>query len=268
MSIPHPTGVALRGRYTNSVILKLVNGNASRFPHDSYYGGRTPRPEMNQYDQRQSIIGQGGMGREGYFDPNQAGYHNGHNNGYGGGHSPAPMNGGRQRYSRMASEPQLNAHRNPDPHVYPIPNNHRSYETVASASGSGSSAEPIGYHTDPTSSDNSSVERMQPPKRLPEQPVNDYGIGFSQTATYQPPAFSVNTNGLEMKQNQAHGQQGNGAGFGQGGPPSVPQKDGRGSILRKPTAQPLATTTNNSQERPAAAEKRKSWFSRRFSRQS
>jgi hypothetical protein len=248
----------------------LVNGNASRFPQDSYYGGRTPRPEMNQYDQRHSGMGQGGMGgREGYFDPNQGGYHNGYNNGYGGGHSPAPMGGGRQRYSRMASEPQLNVHRNPDPHVYPIPNNHRSYETVASASGSGSSAEPIGYHTDPTSSDNSSVERMQPPKRLPEQPVNDYGIGFSQTATYQPPAFSVNPNGLEMKQNQAYGQHGNGAGFGQGGPPTVPQKDNRGSILRKPMAQPLATTpTNNSQERPAAAEKRKSWFSRRFSRQS
>lgn len=199
------------------------------------------------------------MGREGYFDPHQGGYNN--NNGYYGGQSPAPMNGGRHRYSRMASEPQLSAHRPPDPHVYPIPNNHRSYETVASASGSGSSAEPAGYHTDPTSSDNSSVERMQAPKPLPTQPANDYGIGFSQTPTYQPPAFSVGTANGAAKQT-------NGAGVGQAAPPAVPRKDPRGSILRKPVSHTQnVSAVNNTQERPGVGEKRKSWFARRFSRQ-
>lgn len=73
----------------------------------------------------------------------------------------------------------------------------RSYETVAS--GSGTSGERAGYTTDPTS-ENSSVERRQSPPKRQSEPVNDYGIGFSQNAEYQPSSFTVGGQG-----NQQHG---------------------------------------------------------------
>jgi len=150
---------------------------------------------------------------------------------------------------------------------YSIPSNHRSYETVTTASGSGSSAEPAGYQTDPTSSDNSSIERMQSsvPKRQPE-PVNDYGIGFGQSPSYQPPSFSLGVPNSGMNGGVGGGGYSNGNNYQVSGapnygnaPPPVPQKEG--GILRKPIS-------NNPvhQARPAQPEKRKSWFSRRFSK--
>ncbi|KAJ9157470.1 hypothetical protein NKR23_g556 [Pleurostoma richardsiae] len=226
------------------------NNNGGRFPTDSYYGGRpssTIRPGGSAIDLRQD----GGMNRESYNDPQ--GYGNG---GYGNGH-PGPS---RQRYPRTASEPQFNNYRNGDANVYPVPNNHRSYETVASGSGSGTSAEAAGYQTDPTSSDNSSIERRQSPPKKPD-PANDYGIGFNQTPEYQPSAFTVGFNGK---------QQPNGAYQNSGGPngypaaPPVPRKDGGGTILKK---QPTHTSTSSA-KRPDVGEKRKSWFARRFSKQS
>lgn len=269
--IPHLTPP--RPRVHGADALDLDNGG--RFPQDGYYGGRSQpasRPEVNQIDMRQ-----GGMSRDSFYDlqqqggqGGQGGYYNGNgHNGYNGGFSGTPPLAppGRQRYSRMASEPQLSAHRQPQPdaHVYPIPNNHRSYETVASAAGSGSYGEPAGYQTDPTSSDNSSVERMQPPQKRQPEPVNDYGIGFTQNSTYQPPTFTVGangTNGAKANGNQANGYQSN----GYRGPPPAPPKDNRGSILRKPISQTLSANSNN-QERPSVGEKRKSWFARRFSKQ-
>jgi len=156
----------------------------------------------------------------------------------------------------MASEPPPFApgYRQQGNGEYAIPANHRSYETVASASGSGSSAaEPAGYQTDPTSSDNSSVERVQVPPK-PQPPTNDYGIGFGPSSTYQPPAFTVGY--------QPVGSDGRERGYQRGGmsgmPPPVPQKSPN-AIARKPTAEV--------QQRPAAPEKRKSWFARRFSKQ-
>ena len=149
--------------------------------------------------------------------------------------------------------------------VYPMPSNGRSYETVASGSGSGTSAELAGYQTDPTSSDNSSIERVQsPPKRQPN-PANDYGIGFSQSPTYQPPAFTVGVRGPGPKSpiplgHPAQLQQNAMA------PPPVPRKDAGGNtIVRKPTA--TSVSMQQPQQRPVMPEKRKSWLSRRFSRQ-
>lgn len=187
-----------------------ANGNSStpRFPQESYYGGRR---DSNMYDSRQHSY--------------QDGY-----------------DGGRNRYSRMQSEPPVN--RPMGRNVYPVPNNHRSYETVASGAGSGSYGEPAGYQTDPTSSENSSIDRRSPPKR--QEPVNDYGINFGQDSSYQPPAFGVPVAPRRMEN----------------GPPP-PRKDVGGSLLRKvsriePSASPQAS--------PAPAEKRKSWLLRKLSK--
>jgi len=218
-------------------------------------------PSSSQFDLRQ-----GTPGRESYFDQGQA------PNAY----SNAPA-ASRQRYSRMASEPQFSSayKQSEGQGVYPLPNNHRSYETVGSASGSGSSGEPAGYQTDPTSSDNSSVERVQSPVKRKPEPVNDYGIGFSQTATYQPSAFTVGVKSPRTSPRgpgpvAAPGPAPQAGGF-QPGPPPVPRKDNGGNnvIARKPMRQPLPdpAAAAAQQQRPAMGEKRKSWFARRFSKQ-
>jgi hypothetical protein len=164
----------------------------------------------------------------------------GHTDGYNG------YNDGRNnRYSRMQSDPSMNMRPMGDKNVYPMPNNHRSYETVASGSGSGSYGEPAGYQTDPTSSENSSINRRSPPKR--QEPVNDYGISFGQSPSYQPPNL-----GAPVKDSSNNG-----------GPP-VPRKEGGGSLLRK--ASKVGSTSGG--ERPGMGEKRKSWFTRRFSKNS
>lgn len=181
--------------------------------------------------------------------------------GYSNSHSPGPNNATRQRYPRTASEPQFNSHRQVDPNVYPIPSNHPSYETVASASGSGTSGEQAGYQTDLTS-DNSSAERVQAPQRRKQEPTNDYGIGFNQNPSYQPAAFTVGVKGPAMNGGNApvNGYQNNANNYG---PPPVPMKETRGTILRKPTNQSMAMSGSMDQN----GDKRKSWFSRRFSKQ-
>jgi hypothetical protein len=231
-----------------------TDGGGGRFSHDSYYGSRPPsmmygsRPDgsSSQHDLRQGGSGQ----RDNSYDQQ----------GPGGSYPPAPHNQGRRGYPRMSSEPPPFApgYRQQGNGEYAIPSNHRSYETVASASGSGSSAaEPSGYQTDPTSSDNSSVERVQAPPK-PQQPTNDYGIGFSPSSTYQPPAFTVGYQPAGANRG-ANGYRPAGAPANYGGaPPPVPQK-GPMPIARKPTAE-------HPQQRPAPPEKRKSWFARRFSK--
>ncbi|KAI1774122.1 hypothetical protein F4818DRAFT_93846 [Hypoxylon cercidicola] len=199
------------------------NNIGPRFPQESYYGGRSNsafRPESTMYDPRQSAMMTGP--REGY-----------NNDGYDG--SPYSNNEGRRnRHSRMQPEPPMNGRGVSDKNVYPMPNNHRSYETVASGSGSGSLGEPAGYQTDPTSSDNSSVDRRSPPKR--QEPINDYGISFGQSP--QPPSLGLDNASV--------------------GTPPVPRKE-NGSILRKPSK--AVEVSVYPQERPKV-EKRKSWFKR------
>lgn len=211
-------------------ISQLIRSDNGRPPQDSWHGGSRPtRIESGMYDQRQSAMVMNP--RDSYYEGFDGGpYSNG-----------GPGMGARNRISRNQSEPQLNGR---ERNVYPIANNHRSYETVASGSGSGSMGEPIGYQTDPTSSENSSIDRRSPPKR--QDPINDYGISFGQSPSYQAPGLSLSQGRVEN-------------------PPPLPRKD-QGSILRKPSK---ATTSNeNSQERPGMGEKRKSWFMRRFSKNS
>lgn len=223
------------------------NGGGGRFPHDSYYGGR-PQSTFRMEEQPNHYPRQSpGPGRDSYFGEPPQGYSNGY--------SPGPNNAGRQRYPRTASEPQFNAYRQQaDPNVYPIPNNHRSYETVASASGSGTSGEQAGYQTDLTS-DNSSAERVQALQRQKREPTNDYDIGFSQNPAM---SFNVGVNGSNMNANPplANGYQ-PGGGPSYGGPPVPAKEASKGTLIRK--------STNQSVDK---GDKRKSWFSKKFSKNS
>jgi hypothetical protein len=234
------------------------NGGGGRFPHDSYYGGR-PQSTFRLEEQAPQYPRSSGAPRDSYYNEGPQG--GGYNNGYS--QSPGPNNPARQRYPRTASEPQFNSYRRQqqaDPSVYPIPNNHQSFETVASASGSGTSGEQGGYQTDLTS-DNSSAERVQAVQRQKrEQPTNDYGIGFSQNSALPPTSFNVGVNpGSIVNTNSplANGYHPNGGQQSYGPPPVPTIEAGKGTLLRK--------TTNQSVEKQ---DKRKSWFGRRFSKNS
>ncbi|KAK2045079.1 hypothetical protein LZ31DRAFT_565484 [Colletotrichum somersetense] len=217
-----------------------------RHPHDSYYGGRPGsfRPESGQFEVASN--------RQSYYDP----YHNG-----GGGSGGGYHNGNipyRQRVPRTQADPHMNGYGRGDQHIYPLPNKDRSYETVTSAAGSGTSAEHAGYHTDPTSSDNSSIERASAPK---PQPVNDYGNGFAQGQSSQPPAFNLENGTPNSPQNnQGHAR----SSVKQG-----PQISDKGAnVLRRPVVAPPQQQQQQPQQRPEPPVKRKSWFSRRFSKAS
>ncbi|KAI8954817.1 hypothetical protein F4801DRAFT_575208 [Xylaria longipes] len=205
-------------------------GNNGRSPQDGWNGnGRPNRTDSGVFDPRQSAMI--GNSRDSYYEGFDGGpYGNG-----------GPGMGARNKYSRNQSEPYLSGR---ERNVYPIPNNHRSYETVASGSGSGSMGEPVGYQTDLTSSENSSIDRRSPPKR--QEPVNDYGISFGQSPSYQAP-------GLGLGRGRAEN------------PPPLPRK-GPVSLLTKPSK--AVASNGASQERPDMGEKRKSWFVRRFSKNS
>nr|XP_036585571.1 uncharacterized protein CTRU02_04432 [Colletotrichum truncatum]KAF6795622.1 hypothetical protein CTRU02_04432 [Colletotrichum truncatum] len=227
-----------RDRHTESIATwnrrsSYYATSGPRNPHESYYSGRPTsyRPESSQF----------GMGpsRQSYYDnyQNGGGY-------YGGNDLPY-----RQRVPRTQTEPHLNGYGRGEQNIYPLPNKDRSYETVTSAAGSRSSAEQAGYHTDPTSSDNSSIERVAPPPR--REPVNDYGIGFSQPQSFQPAPYRPD-NGPSNTQQQAYQPVSS-------GPPEADKTN----VLRRPVAAP-----QQKQQRPEMPAKRKSWFSRRFSKSS
>lgn len=210
-------------------------GNQSRFPHDSYYSGRPVsfRPENTQFD-----LGP----RSSYFDGQQ----------YGGGYGAGPS---RQRISRMQTEPGPHGR---NPNIYPMPNKDRSYETVTSAAGSGNSDQ-AGYQTDPTSSDNSSIERAVPVKR---QHPNDYagraGQGQQYGQQYQRGGYLAPAPNGQARPPQQRAPNSAPPPAVQPQPPhpAVKQKSG---LLRRPSTQSRLS------ENP---DKRKSWFSRRFSKHS
>ncbi|KND88632.1 Uncharacterized protein C19C7.04c [Tolypocladium ophioglossoides CBS 100239] len=208
-----------------------------RFPQDSYYGSR---PASFRADSQFGPMTPG-TARNSYFDSQGYGG-GGYNNSHG---RPTP----RERTQRMHSEPHYQTYGR-EQNVYPMPHKDRSYETVTSAAPSGNS-DPAGYQTDPTSSDNSSIDRAPPAKR--KEPVNDYGIGFSQSQTYQAPDFSVglgaNSNNHPLPPPPTEAAQ-----YSSGPAPGIPRK------------QPSVLKRQASQQRPDNSDKRKSWFSRRFSK--
>lgn len=255
------------------------NGNGGRFSHDSYYGSRPTsmmyanRPGGSQHDLRQG-------GHDSYYDQQPGGLGNG-------GYSQQQQQNPRRGHPSRMTSSESYYRQQQGPNEYVLPSNHRSYETVASASGSGTSTgEPAGYQTDPTSSDNSSIERIHSASMVsskrPTEPSNDYGIGFSQNTEYQPSAFTVGFNGPAANGPATNGNfNGNGTYASNGipqasgalrysngadggsSPPAVPQKEQKGGLLRKATA---SSTQQAAQQRPQAPEKRKSWLSRRFSK--
>lgn len=179
-----------------------------RYQHASYYGSSRPQSgafRSDSYDQPQGRWSQPLAERRRFNRDPESQY---------GQRQPAP--GGAPYSAQM---------------------DHRSYETVAS--GSGASGERPGYVTDPTSSDNSSIERRQSPPKRQQEPTNDYGIGFNQAPEYQPSAFSVNGGGGSQYAYEA-------------GAPAVPRKEAS-TLAKKPSAQEAQTPRS---------EKRRSWFRR------
>lgn len=228
-----------------------VAGNGNRYPQDNYYGSRpashfdprvSPRNSYHEPQQYGGYPPQGGQG--GYL----------HQGGYGPG--PSGPHGGRQRASRMQSEPHLNHNnRRESNSVYPTQHRDRSYETVTTASGGSGGGDQGSYQTDP-SSDNGSVDRVSP-TRPPPVPAHDYGIGFGGPASYQPQAFSFGANGSNPNNpnnpNTIQKKPVPGT-LGSTLPPVVPRKD----VMPQANLAPVKTQP----------EKRKSWLFRRFSRNS
>jgi hypothetical protein len=203
-------------------------------------GGRTmsyaPRPE--------STYGYNRPGRDSYYASGDSTPYN----------AAGPSNGyypNRARYPRTASEPHFNNG------IYPGPGNQQSYETVTTASGSGS--DPIGYSTDP-SSENSSMDRIAPQVPVKE-PQETYGFnGFGTT-----PQFIPQVNGFNGQQS-VNGMQRAPNGYADQGPPP-PRKLGKQSPNQP---MKLGNTNGNTgpppAQRPDVGEKRKSWFGKRFSK--
>lgn len=228
--------------------------NQPRFPQDSYYGSRAASFQGSQYEAPGV-----GSGRNSYNDMqnysnNNGGYYttsagpSGYNRNQGGHGRPS-----RERASKMPSDSHLRSY-NREQNVYPLPHKDRSYETVTSAAASGNS-DPAGYQTDPTSSDNSSIHRASPAKRGNErgnERPNDYGIVFSQPQSNKTPALTVslsppaNGHNLPTPPNASY----------QNPLPTIPRKQVTTTLKRQ-----VSTT-------PSGGEKRKSWFSRRFSKNS
>lgn len=171
----------------------------------------------------------------------------------------------RQRHPRTPFEPMSNNNSG----VYPPNGNPQSYETVTTASGSGSSGEALGYSTDP-SSENSSFDR------IPAASRQEYNEGYN---GYLQPLSNVQTKdgyahgGHPSQLSQQYGAGGASQGYQSNGylpqkksspppntenvPPRVPIKLGKsaGGPAQNSTPEPV-------QEK----EKRKGWFSKRFSR--
>ncbi|KAG6002542.1 hypothetical protein E4U43_001101 [Claviceps pusilla] len=212
-----------------------------RLPQDSYHGSRP----VSYRAESQSAVPTPAVARASYYDMQNAGASN-----YDRAIGNRRMSRDRGPKSMSDSHYQVYGR---EPGVYPMPHKDRSYETVTSAAPSGHS-DPAGYQTDPTSSENSSIDRISPAKR--NEPINDYGIGFSQSQGYEVPGFTVSN------PNRNHPL-----------PPPPPPHDNtqatarptafrKGSLLRRQPTQESSNVTNMNNN----SDKRKSWFGRRFSK--
>ncbi|KHN98495.1 uncharacterized protein MAM_03619 [Metarhizium album ARSEF 1941] len=213
-----------------------------RFPQDSFYNSRPV--SYRQGDGQYGVHTPGTARNSVYDNPNAGGGFSGsgYERGYG-----VSRHASRDRSQRMQSEAHFQMYGR-EQGVYPMPHKDRSYETVTSAAPSGNS-DPAGYQTDPTSSDNSSIDRISPAKR--SEPVNDYGIGFSQTQAYDVQNPSV---GKQAKHHVLPLP-----------PPSRTQPQAAPppqAVARKPSLLRRQT----SPEEDGNTDNRKSWFSRHFSK--
>lgn len=194
--------------------------------YDSYYGGGPNSGPKSVY-------------RDSYN--NQSGYFEGHgaNNGY----HPS-----RQRIPRTQTEPISNGHNQIQ--YQGSYANQPSYETMTT--GSGSSAEPLGYQTDP-SSDNSSFDRG------PAGDLGGHNAGYSgmNTNGHYPNLSYSSTASNQYTYGNENGND----------PPPPPHK---GSAPRVPiklgsgTADPSASSGVYVPPKPEPT-KKKGWLSRKFS---
>lgn len=242
-----PSSYNRRSSYFGGTQVTTDERERPRHPQNSYYGARPQSYRPDSYVDGRS----NGMTRPDsyYTQVDNAG----------------PSNGyypNRARYPRTATEPHFNNGQG----VYPMPGNQQSYENVATASGSGSSGDPAGYSTDP-SSENSSVDRVTP---LPvKEPGESYGFnGFGNNPQILPPGNHLQE---QYVANSSNGAQRQGNGYQNQGPPPVPRKEvpvARVPIKLNASSGNVGPGGQNQAQRPPAGEKRKSWFGKRFSRAS
>ncbi|RDW85073.1 hypothetical protein BP6252_02663 [Coleophoma cylindrospora] len=205
-----------------------------RLAQSGYYGGGASQRASSYRTESQYYV-DGGRNGNGYYG----------NNGDG---SPGPSNAyhpNRARYPRTASEPQFNASG-----VYPPNGNQHSYETVTTASGSGSNGEPAGYTTDPSSE--GSINGL--PGR---DPAETYGMNFGGSPQYAPPGHGM--------MNYQHSSNGQGNGYMAQGPPPLQKSAVPRAAPIKLGSGDIGGPTVYEAPRPEP-EKRKSWFGRRLSK--
>lgn len=193
------------------------------------------------------------------------------------GTSHDPYGSGRRGIPRNQSEPMLNGQSNAQSNVqpngssnaqgvYPSHAHQQSYDTVGTASYGSDGTHQWGNSTDP-SSENSSIDRVQPPQKPDLGEV--YGFnGFGGAPQFQGPILEEHGQGTPGYGQPGYGKgqavagvgnpyQGNGA-----APPPPPHKETRPRVPIKLGAPSVA-----SRAPPAVdSDKRKSWLKRRFSR--
>jgi hypothetical protein len=135
--------------------------------------------------------------------------------------------------------------------VYPQQAHHQSYDNVTAASGSNSNkTDQWGNSTDP-SSVNSSLDRLQQQQQQQQNLEKSYGFnGFGNT-----PQLDYNQQGYGQPTPPAPAANGYGQGHGQSSmQPPVPRKEAPARQFQQVPAQ------------TPVAEKKKSWFKKRFSK--
>ncbi|KAL9086175.1 MAG: hypothetical protein Q9165_007240 [Trypethelium subeluteriae] len=254
-----------------------LNGFASH--RSSYFGGYGNDQNNGRFSQTGGYYGS----RAPASRPDSY-YHDG----YGAG--PAPPAPPRHRYAqRLNSDPTLSRYNNPNPNasqgVYPSHGYHQSYDTVNTGMSNGSESTGQWANSTDPSSENSSIDRVNPPSAK-QEPQETYGLtGFGGAPNLQGPileeygtgshgaAYPVPNIGRMPGQNVAgalpHQQQYYDA------PPAVPPKATQGQGQRKlmklnsgGETSPLQAGAGPDRSEPSHSptEKRRSWFKRRFSK--
>ena len=185
------------------------------------------------------------------------------------------LNGyGRRFGPRNHSDPALYGHAQGHG-IYPSHGHQQSYDTVASASNGSHATDQWGNSTDP-SSENSSIDRVQPAAKpdLGEA----YGFnGFGGAPQIQGPILEEHGHGAPGYGQPGYGQERVAAGGGypyQGNgvpapPPHAPPKEKatRTPIKLGGSSAPIdAIPVSHRPPPPVTSEKRKSWLKRRFSK--
>ena len=180
---------------------------------------------------------------------------------------------GRRFNQRNQSDPMLYGQSNAQPNgpsngqgIYPLHAHQQSYDTVGTASYGSDGTHQCGNSTDP-SSENSSIDRVQPPQKFDLGEV--YGFnGFGGAPQFRSPILEEHGQDAPGYGQPGYGKgqvaagngnpyQGNGA-----APPPPPHKETRPRVPIKLGAPSVASRAPPT----ADSEKRKSWLKRRFSR--